>query len=66
MNDAQVGILIQAHKVSLGYFLLIHDSGTLGLQVILVLFHDFANQALERALKMRRSIDFWYLQISLI
>jgi hypothetical protein len=47
MNDAQVGILIQAHKVSLGYFLLIHDSCTLGLQVILVLFHDFANQALE-------------------
>ncbi len=58
MNDAQVGILIQAHKVSLGYFLLIHDSCTLGLQVILVLFHDFANQALEGPWKWEDQLTF--------
>jgi hypothetical protein len=61
MNGAQVGILIQANKVSLGCFLLCQNCCTFELQVISVLLHDFVNQVLERALLMRRSVDFWYL-----
>ena len=64
MDGAQVGVLEEADEVSFRRLLESEDGRRLEAKVRLEVLGDLADEALEGSLRMRSSVDFWYLRIS--
>ena len=64
VDGIQVGVLEQTNQVSLGCLLKSHNSRTLEPQISFEILGNLMDKMLEGSLRMRSSVNLWYLLIS--